>query len=92
MIVTFKHKGLEKFFCTGSTAGIQAKHVTKLQIQLTTLNEAQDVDQMNVPGWRLHPLKGSLEGHWSITVNANWRLTFRFENGNAYIVDYQDYH
>lgn len=92
MIVTFKHKGLEKFFCTGSTAGIQAKHVTKLQIQLTTLNEAQDVDQMNVPSWRLHPLKGSLEGHWSITVNANWRLTFRFENGNAYIVDYQDYH
>ncbi len=92
MIVTFKHKGLEKFFCTGSTAGIQAKHVTKLQIQLTTLNEAQDVDQMDVPGWRLHPLKGSLEGHWSITVNANWRLTFRFENGNAYIVDYQDYH
>lgn len=92
MIVTFKHKGLEKFFCTGSTAGIQAKHVTKLQIQLTTLNEAQDVDQMNVPGWRLHPLKGNLEGHWSITVNANWRLTFRFENGNAYIVDYQDYH
>ena len=92
MIVTFKHKGLEKFFCTGSTAAIQSKHVTKLQIQLTTLNEAQDVDQMNVPGWRLHPLKGSLEGHWSITVNANWRLTFRFENGNAYIVDYQDYH
>lgn len=92
MIVTFRHKGLEKFFCTGSTAGIQAKHVTKLQIQLTTLNEAQDVDQMNVPGWRLHPLKGNLEGHWSITVNANWRLTFRFENGNAYIVDYQDYH
>jgi proteic killer suppression protein len=92
MIVTFRHKGLEKFFCTGSTAGIQSKHVTKLQIQLTTLNEAQDVDQMNVPGWRLHPLKGSLEGHWSITVNANWRLTFRFENGNAYIVDYQDYH
>jgi proteic killer suppression protein len=75
MIVTFKHEGLEKFFCTGgSTAGIQAKHVTKLQIQLTTLNEAQDVDQMNVPGWRMHPLKGSLEGHWSITVNANWRL------------------
>ena len=92
MILTFKHKGLEKFFCTGSTARIQAEHVTKLQIQLTTLNEAQDVDQMNVPGWRLHPLKGSLEGHWSITVNANWRLTFRFENGNAYIVDYQDYH
>ena len=75
MIVTFRHKGLEKFFCTGSTAGIQAKHVTKLQIQLTTLNEAQDVDQMNVLGWRMHPLKGSLEGHWSITVNANRRLT-----------------
>lgn len=92
MIVTFKHKGLEKFFCTGSTAGIQAKHATKLQIQLTTLNEAQEIEQMNVPGWRLHPLKGNLDGYWSITVNANWRLTFRFEDGNAYIVDYQDYH
>jgi len=92
MIVSFKHKGLEKFFLSGSTAGIQAKHAAKLQVQLMTMNEAQDIEQMNFPSWRLHPLKGNLAGHWSITVNANWRLTFRFENGSAYIVDYQDYH
>ncbi len=92
MIVSFKHKGLEKFFLSGSTAGIQAKHAAKLQVQLMTLNEAQDIDQMNFPSWRLHPLKGNLAGYWSITVNANWRLTFKFENGSAYIVDYQDYH
>lgn len=92
MIVSFNHKGLERFFSTGSTAGIQAKHVNKLRLQLTTLNEAQSVEQMNFPGWRLHPLKGNMAGHWSITVNANWRITFMFENGNAHIVDYQDYH
>ncbi len=92
MIVSFKHKGLEKFFLSGSAAGIQAKHAAKLQVQLMTLNEAQDIDQMNFPSWRLHPLKGNLAGYWSITVNANWRLTFKFENGSAYIVDYQDYH
>ena len=92
MIVSFKHKGLEKFFLSGSTAGIQAKHAAKLQVQLMTLNEAQEIDQMNFPSWRLHPLKGNLAGYWSITVNANWRLTFKFENGSAYIVDYQDYH
>ncbi len=92
MIVTFKHKGLEKFFLSGSTAGIQAKHANKLQVQLMTLNEAQDIEQMSFPSWRLHPLKGNLADYWSITVNANWRLTFRFEDGNAYIVDYQDYH
>lgn len=92
MIVSFNHKGLERFFSTGSTAGIQAKHVNKLRLQLTALNEAQSVEQMNFPGWRLHPLKGNMAGHWSITVNANWRITFMFENGNAHIVDYQDYH
>ena len=92
MIVSFNHKGLERFFSTGSTAGIQAKHVNKLRLQLTALNDAQSVEQMNFPGWRLHPLKGNMAGHWSITVNANWRITFVFENGNAHIVDYQDYH
>lgn len=92
MIVDFKHKGLERFFNIGSISGIQAKHSTKLQRQLTALNEAQSIEEMNFPGWKLHPLKGNLKDHWAITVNANWRMTFTFKNGNAHIVDYQDYH
>ena len=92
VIVDFKHKGLERFFNTGSISGIQAKHSTKLQRQLTALNEAQSIEEMNFPGWKLHPLKGNLKDHWAITVNANWRMTFNIKNGNAHIVDYQDYH
>lgn len=71
MIKSFQHKGLRKFFETGSTAGIQAKHATKLRIQLTALDSAKGPEDMNAPGWRLHPLKGSLHGHWTITVNGN---------------------
>lgn len=92
MIKSFKHKGLEKFFNTGSKAGIQAAHAEKLRVQLTTLDGAVCPQDMNAPSWRLHPLSGSLQGHWSICVNGNWRLTFRFENGHAEVVDYQDYH
>ena len=92
MILSFKHKGLELFFTTGSTAGIKAKHATKLRLQLDALNRATCPQDMNAPSWRLHPLKGNLKEHWSITVNGNWRITFKFENGHAEIVDYQDYH
>lgn len=92
MIKSFKHKGLKNFFETGSLAGIQAKHEKKLQTQLTALNKAEEIADMDFPSWRLHPLKGDLAGHWSITVNGNWRITFCFENGHAYVVDYQDYH
>ncbi|MBN6710514.1 type II toxin-antitoxin system RelE/ParE family toxin [Haemophilus haemoglobinophilus] len=92
MIISFKHKGLRQFFTTGSTAGIQAKHAAKLNLLLSTLNNAETVQMMNVPGWNLHSLSGELQGHWSVKVNGNWRLTFKFENGDAEIVDYQDYH
>ncbi|NUU68342.1 type II toxin-antitoxin system RelE/ParE family toxin [Enterobacteriaceae bacterium BIT-l23] len=93
MIKSFRHKGIEKFFTTGSTAGIQAKHAVKLQIQLTALNAAKRPEDMSAPGWRLHPLKGAdFKGHWSIHVNGNWRLAFTFEGQNAILVDYQDYH
>lgn len=92
MILSFKHKGLELFFTTGSTAGIQPKHANKLRLQLDALNRASCPQDMNAPNWRLHPLKGSLKEHWSITVNGNWRVTFKFENGHAEVVDYQDYH
>ena len=92
MIKSFRHKGIEKFFETGSKAGIQPKHAAKLQALLTTLNEAKGPEYMNVPIWRLHPLHGVLEGHWAVSVNGNWRLTFRFDGDDAILVDYQDYH
>lgn len=93
MIKSFKHKGLQLFFETGAKSGIQAAHAKKLGRQLAVLNDAQTPQDMDVPGWRLHPLKGlDLRGHWAVTVNANWRMTFKFEFGNAILVDYQDYH
>lgn len=92
MIKTFKHKGLEAFFRTGSRAGIQPAHAAKLKRQLTALNNAKLPEHMAVPGWRLHPLHGNLAGHWSIEVSGNWRLTFAFEGNDAILVDYQDYH
>ncbi len=92
MIQSFRHAGLEMFFLTGSKASIQPAHATKLHRQLTLLNTAKNANRMNVPGWELHPLKGKLADHWSIKVNGNWRITFTFENDNAILVDYQDYH
>ena len=92
MIKTFAHKGLEKFYLTGSKAGIQASHATRLTRQLTVLNIAKSPKEMDISGWRLHPLTGTLAGHWSISVDANWRLTFRFNGTDVEIVNYQDYH
>ena len=92
MIKSFKHKGLEKFYESGSTKGIQANHAKKLRMQLAALDTAQSVEDMDVPGYRLHQLTGSRAGIWSITVNANWRLTFEFTEGNVYILNYEDYH
>ena len=92
MIKSFKHKGLEKFYASGSTQGIQANHTRKLRMQLAALDTAQTIEDIDIPGYRLHQLKGSLKGLWSITVNANWRITFEFTDGNVYIVNYEDYH
>jgi len=92
MIKDFAHKGLQKFFETGSKAGIQAAHADKLDLQLAALNAATQPEDMNAPGWRLHPLQGKLKGHWAITVNGNWRVTFKFDGVDAVVVDYQDYH
>lgn len=92
MIISFKHKGLERFFKTGSKAGIQAAHAAKLARILARLNSAATPADMNIPGWKLHPLSGNLAGHYSVWVSGNWRITFRLENGQAEIVDYQDYH
>ena len=92
MIKSFEHKGLEKFFTKGTKSGIQASHTVKLGDQLTALHTALCIDDMDIPGWRLHPLKGKLKGLWSVTVNKNWRMVFKFEDGHAYIVNYEDYH
>lgn len=92
MIKSFEHKGLQAFFETESKAGIQPAHAPKLKRQLARLNVATGPEDMNVPGWRLHPLKGQLAGHYAVDVNGNWRMTFRFEDGDAVLVDYQDYH
>lgn len=91
-IIGFQHKGLEKFFRTGSKAGIQVAHATRLARQLAQLNESSKPEDMNIPGWGLHPLKGDLAGHWAVRVSGNWRLIFRFDGGDAERVDYLDYH
>ena len=92
MIKSFNHKGLKKFFDTGSMAGVQASHANRLRMQLAALDTAQTIEDMDVPGFRLHTLKGDRIGIWSITVSGNWRITFEFFEGNAYIVNYEDYH
>ena len=98
MIKSFRHKGLKKFFETGSTVGIQAAHKNRLARQLHQLNAASCADDMNIAGWGLHslqsknPKKQDVEGHFAISVNGNWRLTFYFDHGDAVLVDYQDYH
>jgi len=92
MIRSFRHKGIERFFLTGSKAGIQPSQATKLNEQLTVLNAATRPAQMNVPGWQFHPLTGDFAGHWAVSVNGNWRLTFTFEDEDAVLVDYRDYH
>jgi len=92
MIKSFKHKGLEKFFFTGSTKGIRADHSSRLSRLLDRLNAASDIKDMNYPGSNLHELKGDKAGQFSLKVSGNWRVFFEFKNGDAYIVDYDDYH
>lgn len=92
MIKAFRHKGLEKFFHTGSKAGIQPMHAPRLRLQLARLDAASEPEDMNLPGWKFHALKGDLAGHFAVTVNKNWRLTFTFDGEDAALVDYQDYH
>jgi toxin HigB-1 len=92
MITSFRHKGLRRYFESGSLAGIQPAHANRLKMQLAALDTAQVIEDMDIPGFRLHPLKGKERGRWSIWVNGNWRVTFEFENGNAFVLDYEDYH
>lgn len=92
MIKSFKHKGLEKFYLSGTIKGIQASHAKKLRMQLAALDTAHVIEDLDIPSYRLHELKGGRKGIWSITVNGNWRVTFEFTDGNVYIVNYEDYH
>jgi proteic killer suppression protein len=92
VIKSFRHNGVERFFRTGSKAGIQPKHAKRLTLQLARLDAATSAADMNLPGWRWHALSADLAGHWAVWVDENWRLTFSFEGANAVLVDYQDYH
>jgi len=91
MIGTIRHKGLKRLFEQDDPSGVNPEHVGKLRNRLATLHAARAVAHMDVPGFRLHPLKGALKGFWSVTVRANWRVIFRFA-GSAEDVDYVDYH
>jgi proteic killer suppression protein len=92
VIRSFKHKGLAKFFETGSKSGIQAQHAERLRLILGRLSAATKPDDMGLPGLRLHPLKGTRKGTWAVSVSGNWRITFRFVGADAEVVDYEDYH
>jgi proteic killer suppression protein len=92
MIRSFRHKGLEFFFVFGSKKGILPEHAPKIARILDRLDSSISPNDMNLPGYRLHELKGKEAGTWSVTVNANWRITFEFEGQDAILVDYKDYH
>ncbi len=92
MILSFKHKGLRQFYETGALSGIQSAHRNRLRFLLAALDTATCIKDMDVPGFRLHQLKGSRKGAWSVSVSGNWRITFKYEEGNGYEVNYEDYH
>jgi len=92
VIKSFQHKGLEAFFLRGSKAGIKPVHAKRLRLQLARLDAAKSPQDMGLPGWRLHPLTGDLKNFWAVWVDKNWRMTFTFDQEDAVLVDYQDYH
>ena len=92
MIISFQHKGLRKFYETGSKQGIIAAHELKLQMILAAFEVAEKPDELDLPAFSLHPLKGDLKAYWSIKVNGNWRVIFRFKGNDVELLDYLDYH
>ncbi|HDI3035737.1 type II toxin-antitoxin system RelE/ParE family toxin [Cronobacter sp. EKM101R] len=92
MIKSWKHKGLQQFFEHGSAAGINPQHAKRLRVRLRVIDLAETIDDINLSGYRLHPLHGDRAGIWSVTVSGNWRITFEFRDGNAYVLNYEDYH
>lgn len=93
MILSLRHKGLRRLYETGQAKGLPPDQVPKIRRILTAIDEANEPEEVGLfPGWRLHPLTGALTGLWSVTVTGNWRIVFRFEDGNASELDYLDYH
>ncbi|MFT4562622.1 MAG: proteic killer suppression protein [Gammaproteobacteria bacterium] len=92
VIRSIRHKGLKKYYDSGSKAGIQASHAIKIRLQLAALDTASKIEDMDIPGFDLDELAGRLRGKWSISANGNWRLTFEFRDGDVYLLDYEDYH
>ncbi len=90
--MSFVHKGLERFYKTGSTSGIKNEHSRRLRLILTNLDQAECPGDMDLPGMRLHRLKGQRKNYWSVSISGNWRVTFKFINRNIEIVNYEDYH
>jgi proteic killer suppression protein len=92
MIKSFKHKGLERLFIKGSASGVQADYAPRITLMLDAIDAAEQVNELDLPGFRLHRPKGDKRNLWSVRVSANWRITFEFENGDAHILDLEDYH
>ena len=92
MIKSFKHKGLERLFTKSSASSVEAAYVARITLTLDAIDAAEQVSELDIPGFRLHRLKGDKRNLWSMRVSANWRITFEFENGNAHILDLEDYH
>ncbi|MEO7972503.1 MAG: type II toxin-antitoxin system RelE/ParE family toxin [Thermoanaerobaculia bacterium] len=92
MIRSFRLKGLRRYYESGTKAGIQPQHAGRLRMQLAALDTAREIGDMDIPGFRLHPLRGAEDGRWSIWVNGNWRVTFEFRDADAFVLDYEDYH
>ena len=92
MIASFKHRGLKRLYERGDRSKVPAEYADKLENILLLLDAALVVDALDLPGFRLHTLKGNLKGFWSITVRANWRVIFRFKEGQALDIDLVDYH
>ena len=92
MIKSFKHKVLERLFTKGIASGVQADYAPRITLMLDAIDAAELIAELDMPGFRLHRLKGDKRKLWSVRVSANWRITFEFEKGNAYILDLEDYH
>ena len=92
MIISFTHNGLARFYKNGNTSGIQSKHVKRLRLILTNLDQSEAPNDMDLPSLRLHELKDDRKSIWSVSVSGNWRVTFRFEGNNAELINYEDYH
>jgi proteic killer suppression protein len=92
MIKSFRHKGLKRFYESGALSGIQPQHAKRLKMQLAALDTATTIDDMDIPGFKLHSLKDSDKNRWSVWVNGNWRVTFEFRDSDVHVLDYEDYH